>query len=223
MILVPSKRHKLTQKPQANADSQRVVAALMGLHRAYPLERRIVKEACDDTRETYLAVLSRWIQTGAAPSTDGYDRDALDELTALDAIFVVDGRIGCPPFCPAPADIQVHFPHETLHALSALDALALPRLLHASGTIETRCAMSGEPISITMTERGELRAEDLAVAVVAFQKVADNVTRYAFDLAPGIRFVLPEHGQLMRQTLGLGEASAVANAFFSFQRRLLKG
>jgi hypothetical protein len=213
----------LTEKPQANADSQRVLAALMGLHRAYPLERRIRNEACDDTRETYLAVLLRWMQTGAAPSTDGFDRDALEELIALDALFVVDGRIGCPPFSAAPTDIQVHFPRETLHAVSALDALALPRALNAAGTIETHCAMSGEAISITMTESGELRAEDLGVALVAFQKVADNVNRYTFDLAPGIRFVRPEHAAPLRQTLTLSEAAAVANAFYSFQRKLLKG
>lgn len=213
----------MNDKPQTNADSQRVLAALMGLHRAYPLERRIQKEACDATRETYLAVLLRWIQTGAAPSVDGFDREALDELIALDAIFVVDGKIGCPPFCPAPTDIQVHFPHETLHALSALDALALPRTLKAPATIETRCAMSGEPVSVTITENGELRAQDMNAAVVAFQKVADNVNRYAFDLAPGVRFVRPEHCGVLRQTLTLGEASAVANAFYAFQRKLIKG
>jgi len=213
----------LNQTPPANADPQRVLAALMGLHRAYPLERRLRQEACDGTRETYLAALLRWMQTGAAPSIDGFDREALDELIALDAIFVVDGRIGCPPFSVAPTDIQVHFPHETLHALSALDALALPRAVGAPATIETRCAMSGEPINLTLTAEGALRAAELGIAVVAFQKVAEQVTRYAFDLAPGIRFVLPRHAAVLRQTLTLGEASAVANAFYAFQRKLLKG
>ena len=212
----------MTNKTEANADSQRVLAALMGLHRAYPLERRMSNEACDDTRETYLAVLLRWIQTGVAPLTAGFDREALDELAALDAVFIVDGRIGCPPFNVAATDIQVHFPHETLHVLSALDALALPRLLNAPATIETRCAMSGEPIRLTLTQEGELRPEELGAAIVAFQKVAHEVTRYTFDLAPGIRFVLPQHSDGLRQTLTLGEASAVANAFYAFQRRLLK-
>ena len=212
----------MTDKPQANADSQRVIAALMGMHRAYPLERRIKNEACDDTRETYLAVLLRWLQTSAAPLTDGFDPESLDELAALDAVFIFDGRIGCPPFNVAETDIQVHFPHETLHALSALDALAMPRMLNAPGTIETRCAMSDEPISFTLTEDGKLRQADMGAAVVAFQKVAENVTRYTFDLAPGIRFVLPEHSNSLRQTLTLGEASAVANAFYAFQRKLLK-
>lgn len=209
--------------PQASADTQRVLAALMGLHRAYPLERRIRQEACDSTRETYLAVLLRWMQTGAAPSADGFDREALDELTALDALFIVDGRIGCPPFSAALTDIEVHFPHETLHALSALDALALPRLVGAPATVETRCAMSGEPIRLTLTAAGGLREADLGAAAVAFQKVADRVTRYTFDLAPGIRFVLPQHGAPLRQTLALAEASAVANAFYAFQRRLFGG
>lgn len=212
-----------TNAPPANADAQRVLAALMGLHRAFPLERRIGKEACDDTRETYLAVLLRWIQTGAPPLTAGFDRESLDELAALDAIFIVNEQIGCPPFNVAKTDIQVHFPHETLHALSALDALAMPRLLDAPATIETRCAMSGEPISLTLTKAGELRAAEMDTALVAFQKVAHQVTRYTFDLAPGIRFVLPQHAGGLGQTLSLSEAAAVANAFYAFQRKLLKG
>jgi len=212
----------LTDQPQPNANSQRVLAALMGLHRAYPLERRIQEEACDDTRETYLAVLLRWIQSAAPPLTTGFDRESLDELAALDAVFILNDQIGCPPFNVAKTDIQVHFPHETLHALSALDALAMPRLLDAPATIETRCAMSGEPIQLTLTQDGELREAELNSAVVAFQKVANQVARYTFDLAPGIRFVLPQHAVGLQQTLSLGEASAVANAFYSFQRKLLK-
>lgn len=212
----------MPQKPQANANSQAVIAALMGLHRAFPLERRISQEACDDTRETYLAVLLRWLQTGTAPLTAGFDPESLDELVALDAIFIVNEQIGCPPFSTTPTDIQVHFPHETLHALSALDALAMPRMLNAPATVETRCAMSGEPIRFMLTQNGELHPEETNTAVVAFQKVSNNVSRYAFDLAPGIRFVLPQHSTALRQTLTLGEASAVANAFYSFQRKLLK-
>jgi hypothetical protein len=213
----------MTDKPQTHADPQRIVAALMGLHRAYPLERRIQREACDDTRETYLAVLSRWIQTGAAPAIDGFDRESLDELTALDALFISKGQIGCAPFSVVPTDIQVHFPHATLHALSALDALALPRLLHAAASIETRCAMSGEVIQLGITENGELHAEQMASVVVAFQKVADTIARYALDLASGIRFVSVQHADPLPQTLTLAEAAAVANAFYAFQRKLLKG
>jgi hypothetical protein len=212
----------MNEPAQPNADSQRVLSALMGLHRAYPLERRLLKEACDDTRETYLAILLRWIQTAAAPLTAGFDREALDELAALDAIFIVNDKIGCPPFNVAPTDIQVHFPHESLHALSALDALAMPRLLQTPASIETRCAMSGEAIHLSLTKDGELRAEDMETALVAFQKVANQVTRYTFDLAPGIRFVLPQHAASLRQTLTLGEAAAVANAFYAFQRKMLK-
>lgn len=212
----------MNQKSKTEANSERVLAALMGLHRAYPLERRMLTEACESTREAYLAILSRWLHTATPPVTEGFDREALDELAALDAIFIVDRQIGCPPFNVAQTDIQVHFPHETLHALSALDALAMPRLLQTAGTIETRCAMSGEAIHLTLTQDGELYPEHLDVAIVAFQKVANEIARYTFDLAPGIRFVLPQYRSELRQTLSLAEASAVANAFYAFQRKLLK-
>ncbi|TCV89042.1 organomercurial lyase [Sulfurirhabdus autotrophica] len=212
----------MTTKPQATADTQRVLAALTGIQRAYPLERRIKNEACDDTRETYLAVLLRWLQTGTAPLTEGFDRDSLDELTALDAIFIVNDQIGCPPFNVVKTDIQVHFPHETLHVLSALDALALPRMLNTAATVETLCAMSGQPIHFSLTQEGKIRMDESNVAVVAFQKVANSITRYTFDLAPGIRFVLPEHAGTLQQTLTLDEATVVANTFYSFQRKLLQ-
>lgn len=212
----------MTEKPQTNTNAQRLMAALVAMQRAYPLERRIRQEACDETRETYLAVLLRWLQTGTAPLTEGFDRDVLDELTALDAIFIVNGQIGCPPFNVAKTDIQVHFPHETLHVLSALDALALPRMFNAPATIESHCVMSGEPIAFSLTKDGELRTEDQNQAVIAFQKAANTIIRYTFDLAPGIRFVLPQHSQQLKQTLTLSEASAVANAFYAFQRKLFK-
>lgn len=207
----------------APVDPQRVLAALAALHRAWPLERRIRQEACDATRETYLAVLLRWVQTGAAPTPDGFDREALEELAALDALQLVDGRITCPPFSAAATDIVVHLPHETVFVLSALDALALPRLAGTPATIEATCAVSGARLSLAVGEGGTPRAEDLGVARVALRKVADQVLRYAFDLAPGIRFVKPGEAEGLRQTLSLAEASAVANAFYAFQRKLIRG
>ena len=205
------------ENPHTHIDAPRIVAALTGLQRAYPLERRIQQEACDTTRETYFAVLLRWVHSGVAPCVDGFDLEALDELIALDALQAVGGRISCPPFSGVPTDTQVHFPHVSVSALSALDALALPRLLDTAATIDTRCAISGEPICFMVTDAGDLHADDHAVSV-AFQKVASHITRYALDLAPGIRFVLTAHANASRQTLTLAEAATVANAFYAFQR-----
>lgn len=83
--------------------------------------------------------------------------------------------------------------------------------------------MSGETISFSLTENGELRLVEMERVVVAFQKVANNIARYALDLAPGIRFVLTQHAQTLRQTLALAETAALAHAFYAFQRKLLKG
>ena len=85
-----------------SADSQKILHALMALHRAWPLEKRIRQEACDSTRETYLAILTRWMRTASAPAPAGLDAEALDELLALDAIFLTEDeqKIGAAPFCP---------------------------------------------------------------------------------------------------------------------------
>lgn len=209
----------------AQADLTKVLAALKGLHRAFPIEQRLKTRACDSTRETYLAVLSRWVQTAAAPSPAGFDAEALDELLALDTLFLTEDEqaIGAAPFCPVATDITVNFPHETLHALSALDALALPRLLGTAGVIETRCPASGQSISLQIDAQGNPLPADLDKAIVVFLKTSQHIQHYALDLAPGIRFVHPSTGGRFSQSLGMPEAAAVAHAFYAFQRKMLAG
>lgn len=208
-----------------SADSQKILQALMALHRAWPVERRIRKEACDSTRETYLAVLTRWAQTASAPAPVGFDVEELDELLALDALFLTEDEqaIGVAPFCPVPTDIVVRFPHEDLYALSALDALALPRILNTAGVIETRCPVSGQPISLQLDAQGNPMQGESDKAVVVLRKTSDEVHHYSLDLAPGIRFVHPSAAMRFAQYLSLAEAIAVANAFYGFQRKLLNG
>jgi hypothetical protein len=208
----------------AHANLGRILAALRALHRAFPIEQRLKTQACDSSRETYLAVLARWTQTAAAPAPAGFDAEALDELLALDALFLSEDEqaIGAAPFCPVPTDIAVHFPHETLPALSAIDALALPRLLQSPGVIETHCPASGQPLRLQIDAQGNPFEHDLDTAIVAFRKLADDPQHYALDVAPGIRFVHPALADQFPQHLSLAEAAAVAHAFYAFQRRLLQ-
>ncbi len=210
---------------QPAADSQKVLHALMALHRAWPLERRVRKEACDSTRETYLAVLTRWVQTASPPAPAGFDAEALDELLALDALFLTEDEqaIGAAPFCPVPTDIVVHFPHQDLYALSAFDALALPRILNTAGTIETRCPVSSQTIRLRIDARGNPMQDDIDKALVVLRKTSNEIHHYSLDLAPGIRFVHPSASARFPQCLSLVEAIAVANAFYGFQRKLLSG
>jgi len=209
----------------AQADINKVLAALKGLHRAFPIEQRLKTQACDSTRETYLAVLSRWVQTASAPSPAGFDAEALDELLALDAIYLTEDEqsIGAAPFCPVATDISVNFPHETLYALSALDALALPRVLGTAGIIETRCLASGQPLSLQIDAQGNPLPEELHKAIVVFLKASDSIQHYALDVAPGIRFVHPSLTGRFPQILSLAEAAATAHAFYAFQRKIRAG
>lgn len=209
----------------AQADLNKVLAALKALHRAFPIEQRLKTQACDSTRETYLALLARWIRTAAAPAPAGFDAEALDELLALDAIYLSGNEeaIGLAPFCPAATDIAVHFPHETLYALSAIDALALPRLLATAGVIESRCPVSGQTIRLQIDAHGNPLPEELDKAVVVFRKISEQVQHYAHDVAGGIRFLNPALRGRFPQTLTLAEAAAVAHAFFAFQRKMMSG
>lgn len=208
----------------AQADLTRILSALKGLHRAFPIEERLKTQACDSTRETYLAVLTRWMQTSAAPAPAGFDAGVLDELLALDALYLTEDEqaIGAAPFCPAPTGITLHFPHENLYALSALDALALPRMLQTAGIIETHCPASGQPISLQIDAQGNPFESDLAKAIVVFRKLSDNPQHYALDVAPGIRFVHPALASQFPQHLTLAEAAAVAHGFYAFQRKLFQ-
>lgn len=208
----------------SQANLPRVLGALRALHRAFPIEQRLESQACDSTRETYLAALTRWIQTSAAPSPAGFDAESLEELMALDALYFTEDEaaIGVPPFCPVETDIRLHFPHETLYAVSAIDALALPRILATPATLETFCPASGEPIQIRLDAQGAPFAADLGHAFVAFRKLSDAPRHYAQDVAPGIRFVHPALASQFPQRLSLAEAAAVAHGFYAFQRRWLK-
>jgi hypothetical protein len=205
------------------ADSQKVLHALMAVHRAWPVEQRILKQACDSTRQTYVAVLTRWMRTASAPAPAGFDVETLDELLALDALFLTEDEqlIGAAPFCPAPTDIVVRFPHADLYALSAIDALALPRILNTAGVIETRCPVSGQSISLQLDARGNPMQGEVDKAVVVLRKTREEIHHYSLDLAPGIRFVHPASAEQFAQRLSLVEAIAVAHAFYAFQRKLL--
>jgi hypothetical protein len=209
----------------AQADISKVLAALKGLHRAFPIEQRLKTQACDSTRETYLAVLARWVQTASAPAPAGFDAEALDELLALDAIYLTEDEqaIGAAPFCPVETDIKISFPHETLYALSALDALALPRLLNAAGIIETRCPLTGQAISLQIDAQGNPLAGQSHNSVVVFLKTSDHIQHYSLDLAPGIRFAHPSLAGRFPQSLSLPEAAAVSHAFYAFERKMLAG
>lgn len=209
----------------SQADLSKILAALKALHRAFPVEQRLKTQACDSSRETYLAALSRWMQTSAAPSPQGFDTEALEELMALDALYFTEDEqaIGVPPFCPVKTDITLHFPHETLYAVSAIDALALPRILDTAATIETFCPASGQPLQIRVDAQGSPFESDLGNAIVAFRKISDEPIHYAADVAPGIRFVHPALSSQFPQQLSLAEAAAVAHGFYAFQRKLFSG
>ncbi len=206
------------------ADLQKIIAALKGLHRAYPIEQRLKTQACDSSRETYLAALTRWMQTSAAPSPAGFDAEALEELMALDALYFTEDEqpLGLPPFCPVETDIAVHFPHERIFAVSAIDALALPRILNTAATIETFCPVSGQQIQIRVDAQGAPFENDQDNAMVVFRKISDEPLHYAADVAPGIRFVHPALASQFPQHLSLAEAAAVAHGFYAFQRKLLQ-
>lgn len=209
---------------KTQADLNKILAALKGLHRAFPIEQRLKTQACDSSRETYLAVFSRWMQTSSAPAPTGFDAESLEELMALDALYFTEDEqaLGVPPFCPVETDIAVHFPHEKLYAVSAIDALALPRILNSTAIIETFCPVSGQPIQISVDAQGSPFESDLDKAIVAFRKISSEPLHYAADVAPGIRFVHPALSDQFPQHLTLAEAAAVAHGFYAFQRKLLQ-
>ena len=149
----------------------------------------------------------------------------VDYLLALDALYLTEDEqaIGAAPFCPVETDIKVSFPHETLYALSALDALALPRLLGSAGVIETRCPVSRQPITLQIDAQGNPLPAELDKAMVVFQKISEHVQHYSHDIAGGIRFVHPALRGRFPQSLTLAEAAATVHAFYAFQRRMLAG
>ncbi len=201
-----------------------VTRALQRLADEFPLQTRI-EGAQPTLQAAYARILGHWVREAAPPAVGIAPRADLDALTAMDAIVNDEQGIGCYPFSARKTDIRVHFAGRSVHAMCAIDALAIPRMVRHASRIMARCAVCRCHLACAVAANGSVETENQnpEAARVVWEPGAGGEQACCIRLCAGINFVC-RHCTASQgaQTFSLPQAAAVGNAFFAFQRRLLE-
>jgi mercuric reductase len=131
--------------------------ALTRLNSILPLKRS--QDSCaPQVRELHRQMLQSYVASGRVPSTQEMARwvsdvpGALDRLRDLDLVtFGADGAAtGAYPFTMEEREHKVEINGHRVHAMCALDALAIGPMFDAATAITSRCALTGSPVRIRM-------------------------------------------------------------------------
>lgn len=201
-----------------------VKRALQKLGDEFPLQARI-EGAQPTLQAAYAGILGHWVREAAPPAAVIVPQAVLDALSAMDAIVSDEQGIGCYPFSARKTEICVHFSRQSVHAMCAIDALAIPRMVRRASRITARCAVCRCHLACAVAANGSVETEDQnpEAARVVWEPGAGGGQACCIRLCAGIGFVCrhctASPGAL---TFSLPQAAAVGNAFFAFQRRLLE-
>lgn len=209
-----------TAEPGPGNAARQVTEALNRLRTIFPLEARIA-QASVAARACYRAVLQRWAE-GATPQINPAQQAEIRELVGLDALVIGPEGIGCYPFSARDTGIRVEFDGRPVSAMCAVDALAMARVLDKTTRITAPCHVCGRTLSCAVEANGGLTHDQTEAMHVAWQSHAGG-SSCSSSLCRGIYFLCttcPAPRDAARFTLP--QATAIGNAFFSFQRRLLQ-
>lgn len=196
-------------------------SALQKLRGEFPLEERITS-AAPAVRAAYAEVLLHWLRTGLPPGMDIAPEPHLKALAAMDAVVLDEHGVSCYPFSARETGIRVLYSGRSVQAMCAIDALAIPRLMHCASRVTARCAVCRCRVRCSFEANGSLAHESAEGVRVAWQPRAHAGGPCCDSLCSGIGFLckhcaVPEGAA----SFTLPEAAALGNAFFAFQRRLL--
>ncbi|MHB1333618.1 MAG: organomercurial lyase [Sulfuriferula sp.] len=196
-----------------------IIHSVARLRREFPLQARI--EATDTvTRAAYAMVLQAWLQNGAAPRPHVIPRHSLDKLVGLDALVESESGLGCYPFSAVETGITVDYGVHRVHAMCAIDALAIPFLANTAATIIATCSVCDLPVRVQTDAVGQITQAVPAGVHVAYRKLAQEHVVCCTDLCPGIVFVCPACiGGDAEDSLSIDDAAEVGRQFFGFQRK----
>lgn len=197
-----------------------VLGALQRLRDNFPLQARI-ESADPAVQAAYVRVLAHWVHAGSSEAMPEVPPALLRALIDIDAVVIDAHGIGCYPFSDRKTGIRVQFADGSVHAMCAIAALAIPRLVHRTSYIAARCELCGCRLACTVAANGHVDGGNPQGIRVIWRPRAPN-RPCADSLCSGIGFVCrhcavpPGVAQFT-----LPEAAAIGNATFSFQKRLL--
>lgn len=197
-----------------------VLDALARLRALFPLEARLLA-ASATTRKVYAQVLAQWLQT-PPPIASAFDADALAQLLGFDAVVVEDQGLGCYPFSTNTDRPRVTMGNRVVHAMCAIDALAIARLARTRTRITAECMICAAPIALVVEENGGFDHDQVELARVVWQQADVLHNSCSQGLCRNIRFLCPTcPDPEASQCFSLPQAAAIANAFFRFQSPLV--
>ncbi len=194
--------------------------ALTRLRTAFPLEQRIA-HAPATAKIAYGRVLNHWLE-GRIPPADFLPGKELRLLSELDAIVPGIHGIGCYPFSACDTGIRVHLGPHPVHAMCAIDSLAVARVARRAIRIEALCGICAGRVVCAVEADGSLHHNQTESARVIWRRTARVTSSCSDGLCRDLVFVCPQcRAPTDADCLSLPQATAVANAFFGFQRRLI--
>lgn len=139
-----------------------------------------------DARAVYVALLPAFAASGRPPCPDalaagtslpvGTVQAALDELAAADLVALgPEGDVvGALPLSAVPTRHRVQVQgRPVLHAMCAVDALGIPAMLDAAGTVTSTDPATGQPIEVGIGTDGTLDVSP-PEAVVVLARMGDG-------------------------------------------------
>jgi len=207
----------MTTKPLTTpADPKTIVLAVLArLRAAFPLEAQLLA-APESVHVTYVRVLSYWL-AATAPPLPAVDSAMLNTLEQLDAVVLEEQGLGCYPFSSTDNGMRVTWSAGTVHACSAIDALAIARRVRATSRVDAACLVCGAAIACQVLENGGLDHDQVDAARVVWLAgpAADAARRH-------IRFLCNSCSPAQAsECLSLPQATAIGNAYYGFQAALL--
>jgi Alkylmercury lyase len=197
-----------------------VLDGLEQLRNAFPLEARL-RAAPVAARHAYVRLLNHWLR-GTVPPLSFIEDAALKALETLDAIVPGPEGIGCYPFSARGNGISVELPGGTVPAMCAVDALAIARLAGQRVAIQASCSVCATPLRMHVEDNGSLDHDQADLAHVVWLQLKQPGGSCSEALCRNILFLCPDcDAPSNSQRYTLPQATALANAFFAFQRPLL--
>lgn len=198
-----------------------VLAALARLRDVFPLEQRLATVDAE-VRRGYAAILREWLR-GTVPQARDVPTAVLARLERIDAVVATEAGLGCYPFSARATGISVALPYATVAAMCAIDALAIARLAGARASVSGACVLCQGPIRCQVEDNGGLDHDQTGVACVVWLPAINPAASCSQGLCRALRFLCPDcHAPAGSERYTLPQATAIGNAFFAFQRPLLR-
>lgn len=201
---------------------EHVERGLQRLQQHFPLEARI-QGAPERVRTVYGQVLDLWITQGRPPSAPAFPAAVLQTLAALDAVTVGPAGVGAYPFSADPTPVRIHDGRRPpVHAMCAIDALAIPSLWASPVLLEARCGGCDAPITLALDPgQPHEHSQGPQVAIPPWTAPAQGACPACQALCPAICFLCQRCADGDAEAYRLHEAQRIALLFFAFQKPLL--